>query len=139
MSCSGLRSGAEGAGGVTGSRAAGGSAGGAARSATPGPARRGVLVSRLVGAEAERRDHPAAAVRARPGPPLLVLFDQRRVVRLGVLPRFQGRAQPDPPGDLAAGPAGRAGARLVLPVDLQAVLVELVRRGAVPEDRPQFG
>ena len=52
---------------------------------------------------------------------------------------FDGRAQPDLPGDLAARPADRAaGAGLVVLVDLQAVTAVFGRRPAVPEHRAQF-
>ena len=99
----------------------------------------------LVPAEAERLDQAVAAVRAgRAGGELaralLVLLDQRRVVGLGVLARLDGRAEPDLPGDLAAGPAYRAaGAGLVVLVDLQAVIVTFGVRPAVPEQLAQLG
>src|SRR5208282_490756 len=98
----------------------------------PGFMRGGVVRGRrtrwggvLIGAEAERLDQAVGAVRAaRLGRALGVPLDQRRVVGLGVLARLDGRAEPDPPGDLAADPADRAaGAGLVVLVDLKVIIV----------------
>ena len=97
-------------------------------------------------AEAERLDQAVAAIRAgRAGgelalAALAVLLEQGRVVGLGVLARLDGRAEPDLPGDLAARPADRAGATLVVLVDLQGVIVVPVGfRPAVPEHHAQVG
>ena len=134
MSCSGLRSGAEGFGTATGS-CAGPSCG-------PADGRR---VGILLRTEAERLDQAVAAVRAGGGVAGLgrapfVLLDQRRVVGLGVLARLDGRAEPYLPGDLAARPADRAaGAGFVVLVDLQVVAVRPGLRPAEPEYHAQFG
>ena len=92
----------------------------------------------LVGAEAERLDQAVAAIRAGPAA-LLVLLQQRRVVGLGVIAGLDGRAQPDLPGDLAARPADRAGAGLVVLVDLQPVVAAVFGPRPAAEHLPHLG
>ncbi len=81
----------------------------------------------VVNAESERFGQAVAAVRAGRAGAALVLLDERCVVRLEMLTRLDGRAQPDLPGDLAAHLASSAaGPGLVVLVDLEVVVVIIV-------------